>query len=63
MLIVVVVVVVDRLIWMGYGLIFLYFQGGLVVVVVVVVRVVVGYTSFNGKHMQQTSINFQRFRT
>lgn len=56
-----IVVVVDRLIWMGYGvrLIFLYFQGGLVVVV----RVVVGYTSFNGKHMQQTAINFQRFRT
>lgn len=61
-MLIVVVVVVDRLIWMGYGvrLIFLYFQGGLVVVVV---RVVVGYTSFNGKHMQQTAINFQRFRT
>lgn len=62
-MLIVVVVVVDRLIWMGYGLIFfLYFQGGLVVVVVVRV-VVVGYTSFNGKHMQQTAINFQRFRT
>lgn len=61
-MLIVVVVVVDRLIWMGYGLIFFYIFKEVLVVVVVRV-VVVGYTSFNGKHMQQTAINFQRFRT